>query len=186
MGSVAHNPNPSMTHSFKNVIRIAALVAIATTIVTVIALVPKAHANPFQFVPTVQTALATTSPAYLAPGTATSTLIYDSFTQGQIKAADKGVLLLQTAASSTSSVYTIAVSYSQDGIDYYQDNTLLATSTITNVGTAQTFTFTAAGTATTSRAIPLTFPTRFVKVTASITGAAGAAWQQILPQRQSN
>lgn len=143
------------------------------------------HANPFQFVPTVQTATATTSPAFIGVGTGTTTLIYDSFTQGQIKAADKGVLLLQTAASSTSSVYAVSVSYSQDGIDYYQDNTI-ATTTVTNVGTAQSYVFTAAGTATSSRALPLSFPTRFVKVTTSMTGAAGTAWEQILPQRQAN
>lgn len=162
------------------------LAAIAVGFLALFSIMTTVRANPFYFPASVATSAATTTPAYLAIGTATSTLTFDSYAQGQTKATDKGVLLVQAVASSTSSVYLFTFQYSQDGIDWYSDNTQPATTTSTVVTAPQVFTFTAAGTATSSRAIPVSFPTRYVRVVTSITGAAGAVWQQIVPQRQSN
>jgi hypothetical protein len=159
--------------------------AVALVAIGMLLLASSAHANPLYFPPTAQTSSATSSPAYMTSGAATSTLSYDAYQAGVTKAVDKGVVLIQTVASSTSSAYTFAVQYSQDNVDWYQDNTL-ATSTNPNIGNAQNFTFTAAGTATTSRAISISFPTRYVRVQASVLGAAGAVWMQIVPQRQAN
>lgn len=170
-----------MTHNYK----IAGILVALFVTALLLFLAPIAKANPLAFLTPVQTATATSSVAYMTSGLATSTLTFDSYAQGQIKATDKGILLLQTVASSTSSVFTIAFQYSQDNIDWYNDNTT-ATTTNTNVAVPQVFSFTATGTATTSRALPVNFPTRYVRVQSSVLGASGAVWQQIVPQRQSN
>lgn len=145
------------------------------------------HANPLFFVPTTQFSAATTSPAYLSVGGTSTTTSFDSYATGQPLAINKGVLLIQNTASSTSSVLGIAVQYSQDNIDWYQDNLPIATTTaLSNISTANTYTWTAQGTAVSLKAIALNFPTRYVRVVFTSTGAAGAVWWQFVPQREQN
>lgn len=144
------------------------------------------HANPLFFPATAQFATATTTVQYFATGTATTTLVtFDSYSQGQPKATDKGVLLVQEAASSTSSVIQTTLEYSQDGIDWYADNTITA-SGVNNTSAPIAFAWTAAGTATSSKAYSVPMPTRYVRAKFSVTGAGAAVWAQIVPQRQSN
>lgn len=159
-----------------------ALLLAAAAILTVFATTVRANPSDLN---TTSTSAATTSPTYIIPGTATSTLTYDSYNDGigDPNASESAVLLLQTAASSTSSVFTVALQYSQNGIDWYQDN-LMATTTSTNIGTAQTYTFTAAGTATTGRAITVPTPTRYVRAVTSVAGANAAVWGQIVAKKQ--
>jgi hypothetical protein len=144
------------------------------------------HANPLQFVPTTQLATATTSVAYLVSGGSATTTTFDAYAQGQPLAIDKGVLLLQNAASSTSSVLDVSVQYSNDNIDWYSDQLLAPTTTAMDISVANTYHWKATATATTSKAITLSFPTRYVRVVYSASGAAGAIWWQFVPQRQSH
>lgn len=142
------------------------------------------NANPLYFPPTAQSATATSSVTYFATGTATSTVVSrDSYSTGQPFATDKGTLLIQMVASSTSSVLNLTYEYSQDGIDWYSDN-LTTTSGANTISLPTTYAWTAAGTATSSKALSLPMPTRYVRVRASVSGAAAGVWMQIVPQVQ--
>jgi hypothetical protein len=143
-----------------------------------------AKANALFFLPTVQTATATTTAAFIGVGTGTTTLSFDAYANGATRAANYATLFTQFAASSTSSLLTITPQYSQDGVDWYSDSTLIATSSVTAIQTANTYTWLAATTATSSRAIVIKTPTRYTRVQYSLTGAAGAVWAQIVPARE--
>src|SRR4051812_47458262 len=84
-----------------------------------------AYANPSLFAIGVTTnSAATTSPAFMLPGKATSTTpVYDSYTQttsgGQVSKADRAGLLMNFTGSSTASVFRGCPEYSQDGIDWF-------------------------------------------------------------------
>lgn len=146
-----------------------------------------AHANPLQFVPTVQTATATTTRAYLTTAT-TATTTFDSFTPGgQIKAANNATFFLQVEASSTSSIIGVKFQYSQDGVDWYEDNiSLAATTTVTNIQTPHSYTWPAQTVATSSRAFTVPTPTRYVRAVVSTTGASASIWNQFIPLREAN
>ena len=64
---------------------------------------------------TCYTNLATTSPAYMTPGTATSTVSCNLGIEG----AKAAVLTVQVNATSTNTLYKVFVEESWDGIDYY-------------------------------------------------------------------
>lgn len=132
----------------------------------------------------VSTAAATTTVAYITPGTATTTLTYDSL----FTASDQAVLFTQFAASSTSSVLNITAQYSQDGIDWYGDNLLVSTNSTStpakSIQIGNTYTWLAAGTATTSKAVFIPTPTRYTRVQYSMTGANGAVWGSMVAKKQ--
>lgn len=97
-----------------------------------------AHANSSYFSTYAKTAVATSTLVYQTPGTATTTLVYDSYqcqrvgssycnTTGSnevgtqnFMSADSATLLLQFTASSSISKININFEYSDDGIDWYQ------------------------------------------------------------------
>lgn len=143
----------------------------------------RAHASAPDFNQT-STAAATTTLSYIGIGTGTTTLAYDSMFTG----SDSAVLLTQFTASSTSSVLNIGVEYSQDGIDWYSDDLLTSlnstTTPIKSIQVANTYSWTAAGTARTSKAIEIPTPTRYMRATYSMTGAAGAVWGSIVSKKQ--
>lgn len=165
-----------------------------------------AHAERLQFTPTVQTATATTSPVYQTPGTATTTITFDSYSAAggaQIAAIDLGVLLGQFTGSSTATTWNISEEVSQDGIDWYADNTFITT----NASTTQSYFINTpigyklpfasstpdggnvpANNNLILRAIHLNFPTRFVRVFVSLSlgGTNGGFWGQIIPERQKD
>lgn len=163
-----------------------------------------AHANPLRFPATVSTAAATTSPTYMTPGTATSTITYDAWANGGgSQAFDKATLLLQMTASSTSTTYNVSVEYSQDGIDWYSDALLQSTTATStqsySVATPISYSVKYASTTpggglvlatsnTALRAITVPTPTRYVRVFTALAlgGTNGAIWQQIVGQKQSN
>ncbi len=163
-------------------------------LIGILALASITHANPSQFAPTVQTATATTSVAYMTAGNGTTTLPYDSYNvtygtnTGSTYATNMATLLVQTAASSTSSVFSITLQYSQDNIDWYNDNLSqgATTTAVKNVSMANSYTWTAGGTATTSKAILIQTPTRYVRSVIGVTGASGAVWQQIVPIKEKS
>lgn len=157
-----------------------------------------AYAMPSYIAPTAQTATATSSVAFLVSGTATSTLTYDTYTGGNNYIADKAVLAIQFAGSSTSAVLGVNLEYSQDGIDWYKDN-LSSLSTTTRgmylqPANSYTWTFasstvggiaaTVANGATSTKALLIETPLRYVRAIFSISGANGAIWGQIIPIKQ--
>lgn len=180
---------------------------IGAMLVTLLVLFNQAKANPSYFTPTVQTATATTSPSYMTPGTSTTTLTFDSHyvnTLGNNTKADSAVLLTQFAGSSTASTLHLEIEYSQDGVDWYRDNlmSLNGISTTTQVMNVSPFNsmdwkfasstvggknLTAASGATSTKAIIIPTPTRYVRVVYSlniVANGSGAVWAQIVPSKQ--
>lgn len=153
-----------------------------------------AYANPAFFNPPITTSTASSTPAYLTVATATTTLTYDTFVNGSTYKADSAVLLTQFTASSTASLLTITPEYSQDGIDWYQDNlnTQGTTSPSTSLQVPHTYSWLFASstiggqpaTPRVSKAILLTTPTRFIRIIYTITGNSGAVWGEIVPNKQ--
>jgi len=176
------------------------LVTIAIGLVIAIGFrVHKVSANPSYFVPTAQTATATTSPVFFQAATATTTVaIYDSWyvdTLGDYRAVDSAALLLRLGATTTPSFH-IVYEYSR-GVEgyncttqptfceWYADNYESSSTafpgrdiTISNVKTITG----AAG--TTTKIVNIPIPTRYVRVTAKVTGAPGNVWAQIIPTKE--
>lgn len=163
----------------------------------------KAQANPSFFpVTTYLDGLtsATGTPKFMTPGLATSTLTYDTYTNGNPLKTDSAVLLTRFAASSTNAILNINVEYSYDGIDYYKDSltSFMGTSTpfLTNIAPVNSFAWqfasstvgvnplTAVTGATSTKAINIVTPTRYVRVVYSLTGAGANIWAQMVPAKQ--
>lgn len=166
-------------------------------------------ASPSAFLPTTQSASATTTVSYLTPGTATTSLIYDSFSinnSGSVnktQLTDMATLFIQLAASTTATKLNINLEYSQDGIDWFQDggniqNGFATTSKPFDIGQVSQYNFSfasstaglggAATIGTTTRAISVRVPTRYLRAVYSLAigGGNGAVWSQIIPSRQFN
>ncbi len=97
--------------------------------------------------------VATTTPSLMTAGTATTTIVYDSYAllgtnqfPGQKQDyTDSSTLLIQFSASSTTSTLGWKYEYSQDGIDWYADNLTsgqVASSTINNYAMSNSYTWT--------------------------------------------
>lgn len=174
------------------------IIAFIGAVLVTLGLASVAHANPSYFVPTVQSAPATTTVNYMTSGTATTTLpVYDSFNSGSTYKTDFAVLLEQFIGSSTSSVLNTNIEYSQDGVDWYQDGIIQNATTTqpVNITAANYYTFAwtgkqagglAGSNATSTRAIMIPTPLRFTRVVLSmpVGSAAGATWAQIVPIKQ--
>lgn len=172
-----------------------------------------AHANPLRYQVVTQTNVATTSPAFMTPGTATSTLVYDAFAQGQTTAPDRVVLLTQLTGSSTNTVLNVGVEYSQGvaGIDctvtptscdWYVDNQVLFQNGTSsqpfsmNLANSYTWKFASStqggagvsGASADRQMKTLTIPqvARYTRIIYSITGTNGAVWGQVVANKQSN
>lgn len=163
---------------------------------------PVAYANPIYAGPTVQTATATTSPRYLTPGTGTTTLVFDSYNPATNRyLATKVMGLLQFAASNTASTLGIATEYSADGIDWYQGfmfdpSGISTTSPVMTLGAPNRLSWqfasttlngvakTNANSATSSAAVIIPSPLRFLRLVVSITGGNGAFWGQVVPIKE--
>lgn len=159
-----------------------------------------AHANPIRQAQTVQTATATSSFAFITPGTGTSTVTYDTFVNGSTQMPDKLALLIQFTASSTSSTLLTNIEYSNDGVDWYQkgiDDLLATTSAPVSLGNVPQYSWLFASSTPglgavsgtnnrDGRSIILNVPTRYVRAIFSmkIGGTNGSVWAQIVPQKQ--
>lgn len=179
-------------------VRKSSLIAASTLIAAVVLLLGafsfKAYANAPDF-NAVSTAAATTTLAYMTPGTASTTLAYVSI----FAASDSAVLLTELTASSTSTVLNINVEYAQGGngtdcsitqsaCDWFADNLNgsinSTTSPTKSIQTANSYTWAAASTARTMKAIEIPTPTRYVRVTYTVTGAAAGVWGQLVAKKQ--
>lgn len=164
-----------------------------------------AYANPLYEGSSARSAAATTTVSYLLPGVATSTSpLYDSYEQsgtnekngGNFTIPDSVAILLQGVASSSSSVMNIACEFSDDNVDWYQNEIYPATTTSPqNVSAPATFTFTYASTtiggvvrATNifSKLVECPVPLRYVRAVITDTGAGFSIWSSIVPLKQRN
>lgn len=144
-----------------------------------------AHANPGFFGIQVSTAVATSTLKQIIPGTATSTLVFDSYGSGQQYVPDSLALLLQATASSTSSTVQVAFQFSQDGIDWYTNNPFLGTATTTQyINNPFIYQFTAVSTATNTDMLSTPVPTRYVRAVISAVGANSQIWATFVPKKQ--
>lgn len=176
-----------------NIKQTSALLAAFVLLASAFLFAVPVHANPIRLAPPSSTATATTSPTFMTPGTATTTVYLDSFAGNtSSQQYDAVSLLTQLFASSTATTLNMTVEYS-DGVtgvdctatptacDWYQD----ATITITNASTSQPYPITsnllntyswafasttqggAAGVGTSNRAlkaIKIPVTTRYVRV----------------------
>lgn len=140
----------------------------------------------------------------MTAGTATSTLLFDTYcvngtnqpNTGNTNIANKLTLLTQFNASSTASVLNIAVEYSQDGVDWYQDNyiaPLATTSPAVQLAVPNTYVWAFASSTLNGvgnagnrvgKVVQIQTPTRYVRVVYSLTGTNAAVWGELLPQKE--
>lgn len=144
----------------------------------------------------------TTTKQYQTPGAATTTLVLDSYRSGTGKALDSASFMLQLTASTTGSSIAWNYEYSQDGIDWYGDNVLLAGTSTGTINVAAFNTYIWAYSTTTigtsvgpsaaglnGRALKLVtmpVPTRYarVKIYTPIGSANNAVWAQFVSKGQ--
>lgn len=140
------------------------------------------------------TAPATTTVAFIAVGTATSTYQFDSpvFSSGKIanmQPIDRIALYVQAAASSTSSIIGIMPQYSNNGVDWYNYGT--ATSTLNATGNSTiavptSYSWTPGTTATSSTVIILPdVPAQHERVVFSASGANAAVYAEVDMKRNA-
>jgi hypothetical protein len=143
-----------------------------------------AFANQSGFPPTAATGAATTTVAYMTPGTATTTVTY--------------------AGSSTSATLNVNEEYSQNNIDWFQGSQTLVNGNSTTTlpdsltpvpqyqyafasSTSGLGAVTNANSATTSLAISIPTPSRYIRLIFSlkIGGTNGAVWALVLPKKEN-
>lgn len=150
--------------------------------------VVRARANPSDL--NQSNALATTTVSYLTAGATTVTETYDSYGGGvgEPNASEHAVLFTNFAASSTSSVLAVKLQYSMNGIDWFDDNLMESTNStstpVYNMGVSNSYTWTAVGTATSSKTIEVPTPTRYVRAQYTVTGANAAIWKVIIAKKE--
>ena len=160
---------------------------------------PTVKANPSFFIRQ-QTNSATSTLAYLSAGTGTTTLTFDLGASGA-QGADSAILNTQFTASSTSSVLKVYLEYSQDGVDWYQNNlgTQATTSAQQDIGTSEQYFLWKFASSTpgygaitntniTNKVITIPTPERYVRATYTMPAgsSAGAIWASFVAKRQAN
>lgn len=183
--------------NFKFIIGIALIAIVAVFGVT------QVYANPQLFTQSAKTQTATTTLAYLTPGTATTTLVYDTREQsGTNQAGGNNTYIAETVtlkqylkASSTATVLVTNFEFSDDKIDWYQNNLETYAAGAIAIATPNSYTWTFAsstiggvlngnGTDVGAKVISVKVPTRYVRAVFTMTGANGAIWAELLPKKQ--
>lgn len=170
---------------------------------TLLAIAGLAQANPLSFLSTSKSAAATTTQSFMTAGTATTTHSYDAYSQPSGFALNQATLLVQMGASSTASELRINIEYSHDNIDWFEDGGTLANNFATSskpfdISQVNQFKLTFAsstpgglstvGDATTTRAILVKTPTRFMRAVFTLAaGSAGAnVWSEWVPIKEAS
>lgn len=164
--------------------KIATILSIPVLLIAIILFTQKVQANRSYFVPSVTTAAATTSVDYMR--TANATLTLDAYTY-QTGAINSATLLIQSVASTSAAVQTITIDYSQDGIDWFNDelSTTTTAATIALNNTPGKYTITGNAVSSTTRiALSIPTPTRFVRATVATSTALSSVWMQWVPLRE--
>lgn len=180
-------------------------VAMIGAILVLFSFATLAHANPFYTGTKAMSAAATSTQSYLTPGTGTTTLpVYDSYEQngtnetnsGNITIPNTVAVLLDGNASSSTSVLNAVCEFSDDGINWYQNELFPATTTVAvNIAVPSSFTF-AFATSTIGgvvisqtrfqKLVECPIPLRYVRLTVTDTGAPFSVWREIVPTKQRN
>lgn len=144
-----------------------------------------ANANPSFFALGTASSTATTSPTLMQAATATTTILtYDSYAQGIPTKTTNAALLVQFAGTNTP-VLNLSYQFSQDGIDWYDDNYTQSSTgyPVNSVTQANILTWTS-NNATTSKIFSMPTPTRYTRVNAKLTTAPGSVWMQPVPNKE--
>ncbi len=175
----------------------------AAVLLAVLAFAGVAYANPFYIAGKASSAAATTTVTYMTPGTATTTVVYDSYeisgtnqkNQGNLTVPNQVAVVVQGVSSSSISVLNLACEYSDDNIDWYQNDVFAATSSGNiPIAAPSTFTYTFASTTLNgvangnkfAKVVQCPLPLRFVRAVVSNTGANLSVWSAIIPTKQRN
>lgn len=144
---------------------------------------------------------ATTSPTYMIPGVATSTVVLDSMSGGTY-ATDEATVVTQIAATTTTNstepIIRFRIEGSQDGIDWYGQASYLNTTGTTTVLSAingeyqinfASSTANLGASATTTRmneSFTVKTPLRYTRVVtyAALNGGTANVWVQIIGRKQ--
>lgn len=137
------------------------------------------------------TGTSTSSASQLATSS-TVTLTCDSYalSTGLVDptAIDTSILAVQFRAPQATNQLTIAMQYSIDGIDWYDDNLGIVASTTGNIviDPKHTYTWIAGGTSTTSKVIEIKTPTRYMRAvfTAAANFATSTVYAEFAPKKQ--
>lgn len=175
----------------------AALLVIAALIVISFFSARAAHANPSAFAPTKETASATTTLVFMAPGAATTTLTYDSLSGDSVK-IDSLTVAFQATASSTGPTLNVRLEDSPNGIDWYPRTVgagILATTTLmttpfNTLSFVLSTTTDNGGSGTSSRiheSFTVTAPMRWVRVVFSqpVGTTNLGLWAQMIPVKET-
>lgn len=167
------------------------------------------HANP-TFYPAGKALndTATTSFYTMSAGTATATISYDAFANGNNTQSTNALLVIQFTASTSAPTLKARVEYSEDNIDWYPSNlaiTVATTSLIANPFSEYQFNFgtstfagdfggtgvasTTFGTSPNARihqSLVIPTPLRYtrVKLYIPVSGGSGSLWAKILPWKE--
>lgn len=178
------------------------LIVIAAVILGVALFATPAFANPFYAAGKARSAVATSTLSYMTPGTATSTVVYDSYevngtnqvNQGNLTIPNTIAFAVQGVGSSTALVINVACEFSEDNLDWYQNEIFLATtSNPVNISVPNTFTLTNAtstigGVAFNGikKIVTCPVPLRYVRAVTTVTGDKAAVWTALIPTKQRN
>lgn len=166
---------------------LCAIIALAFTFI--------AHANPLTLSlhPNCTTSIATSSMSVLATSSASQTLTCDAYNMFPAAGDPTGVLsaalAVQYAASSTANALTIAMQYSNDGIDWYDNNlgTVSTTSGPVTVATPITMQwFPDFITGSKKKIFSVQTPTRFFRAVFTNVPIAGTStvYAEFLPKKE--
>lgn len=154
--------------------------------VGVLGLVSTASANPVYLANSCQTATATTTVNFMQAGLATTTINCEVIDYRNSQKGESAIVLMQSVASSSASLQTVTISYSMDGVDYY-DVVNTAASTTPNQALNTQLTYILAGNSlasTTRRAFIIDTPTKWIRLAFSATTGNSSIWAKIIPFKQ--
>lgn len=186
-----------MTLNLKIAGIIALMVATAILLTTGIA-----FATPLFTGQRASSATATTSVVYMTPGTATTTVVYDSYERVGTNQTNTSNLVIpntvavavQGVSSSSVSVLNIACEYSYDNIDWYQNDIYPATTTGAQpISAALSYSMTFASSTLGgvsngnkfAKIVTCPVPTQYVRAVLTNTGANLSVFATIVPTKQS-
>lgn len=170
--------------------------AVVTLAICASIIAVKAHANPIVIPPqqNCKTAVATSTMTALATSSISTTLTCDAYNLSPYNVDPTGVvsasLAVQYDASSTAGILTIALQFSNDNIDWYENQTgnLDASSTGSQASyPAKTISLTPATTSPIKKVYSVPFPARYVRAIFTGTALSGTStvWAEFWPLKQA-
>lgn len=167
---------------------------VGTLALALISVFSIAQANPTYLPPhsACSTSSATSSVSSLSTSTPTVTLTCDAYALSSNltdpTAMTNAVLAMQFRSPQTATVLTVTLQYSEDSVDWYDDNlgALATTTGPTFIAPAKTYSWLVGTTSTSSKMVDVRTPVRYVR--ALFTPAAGSAtstiWATFIPRKE--